>query len=193
MVGLTAGVSPNKTLAVVSDIDCGRGILVDWTLRTHAQDVFAAGDCAELENDGDERNVIQQVWYTGKAQGVQAAESILGSDKKYVPDIWFNSAKFLDIEYQTYGQVGFRLPGEEHLVWQDKKASRLFRIVHIDNIVVGFNAMGMRWRHRVCEKWLAEKWTVDQVLGDLADAGFDPEFYKRFESEIAQTMSGARS
>jgi NAD(P)H-nitrite reductase large subunit len=191
VVGLTAGVSPNKTLASVSNIDCGRGILVDWTLRTHAKDVFAAGDCAELENDGDERNKIEQVWYTGKAQGVIAAESMLGGDKEYAPGIWFNSAKFLDIEYQTYGQVGFGLPGEQHLVWQDKQASRLFRIVHIDNIVVGFNAMGMRWRHRVCEKWLAEKWTVDRVLADLADAGFDPEFFKRFEGEIALTMSGA--
>ncbi|MDE0895821.1 MAG: FAD-dependent oxidoreductase [Planctomycetota bacterium] len=191
VVGLTAGVHPNTALAVANGIDCERGILVDWTLKTHSEDIWSAGDCAEIENPGDERNLIQQVWYTGKAQGRLAAESMLGGAKNYELGIWFNSAKFLDLEYQTYGQVGFRLPGEEHLVWQDEDSSRLFRIVHIDGVVVGFNAMGMRWRHSVCEKWIGEKWTVEQVLGDLHDAGFDSEFCTRFDGEIASVMGSA--
>ncbi len=197
VVGLTAGVHPNTTLASGNGIECGRGILVDRTLKTHSPDIWAAGDCAEIENPGEELNWIQQVWYTGKAQGKLAAESMAGGTEAYDPGIWFNSAKFVDLEYQTYGQVGFRLPGEEHLLWQDEESSRLFRIVHVAGVVVGFNAMGMRWRHRVCERWIAEKWPVERVLADLKDAGFDPEFFTRFESEIASTMgrvgSGVRS
>lgn len=188
IVGLTAGVSPNKAIAEASGLPCGRGILVDWSLRSSATDVWAAGDCAELLNPGDERNTIQQVWYTGRSQGKLAAESITGAEVRYDPGIWFNSAKFLDMEYQTYGQVGFRLEGERSLVWQDEQKSRLLRIVHIDGKVVGFNAMGMRWRHRICETWLRDGRDVDFVLAHLDQAGFDPEFYRRFEPEIRRVM-----
>ena len=37
--------------------------------------------------------------------GETVAKTICGSKSKYKPGHWFNSAKFLDIEYQIYGQV----------------------------------------------------------------------------------------
>ncbi len=190
VVGLTAGVSPNKAIAEGSGIPCGRGILVDWSLKSDAPDVWAAGDCAELVNAGETRNTIQQVWYTGKAQGVVAAESLAGAEVTYDPGIWFNSAKFLDIEYQTYGQVGFHLEGEESLVWEDAAAKKLFRLVHIDGRLVGINALGMRWRHRIAEAWIREERDVDYVLAHLADAGFDPEFFPRMEASIRASLKG---
>lgn len=189
IVGLTAGVSPNKAIAEASGIPCGRGVLVDWSLKSQVPGVWAAGDCAELVNEGDERNTIQQVWYTGKAQGRVAAESIADMDVTYDPGIWFNSAKFLDLEYQTYGQVGFHLPGEQHVVWQDTAARKLFRIVHVAGRLVGINALGMRWRHRVAETWLREDRDVDYVLEHLDEAGFDPEFYPRLEGEIRRALT----
>jgi NADPH-dependent 2,4-dienoyl-CoA reductase/sulfur reductase-like enzyme len=192
VVGLTAGVSPNKALAESMGIPCGRGILTDGSLRTKIAGVWAAGDCAELETPGDERNMIQQVWYTGKAQGRLAAEAIsasAGGDylPTYDPGIWFNSAKFLDLEYQTYGQVGFRLPGEQHLLWQ--APGKLLRIVHIDGRVVGFNAMGLRWRHTICEGWISQERDVRHVLDRLEDAGFDPEFYRTHEPEMRRVLA----
>ena len=197
VVGLTAGVSPNKAIAELSGIACGRGVLTDWSLRTQTADVWAAGDCAELVNEGDARNTIEQVWYTGKAQGVIAAESMVGQDSTYKQGIWFNSAKFLDIEYQTYGQVGFHLEGEQQIFWEDQAAKKLFRIVHIDGRIVGINAMGMRWRHRVAEAWIRDRRDVEYVLTHLEDAGFDPEFYVRLEGairiELKRQMSAAGS
>ncbi|MDF1799178.1 MAG: NAD(P)/FAD-dependent oxidoreductase [Planctomycetota bacterium] len=192
VVGLTAGVSPNKALAEAVGVPCGRGVLTDSSLRAKVPGVWAAGDCAELETPGEERNMIQQVWYTGKAQGRLAAEAMHAEAEghalpTYDPGIWFNSAKFLDLEYQTYGQVGFHLPGEQHLVWQ--APGKLLRIVHIDGRVVGFNAMGLRWRHLVCEDWIREARNVDFVLAHLEDAGFDPEFYSRHEPEMRRTFA----
>jgi len=188
VVGLTAGVSPNKAIAEASGIPCGRGVLVDWSQKSSAADVWAAGDCAELVNAGETRNTIQQVWYTGKAQGVVAAESMAGTAVTYNPGVWFNSAKFLDIEYQTYGQVGFHLEGEESLVWEDAAAKKLFRIVHVGGRLVGINALGMRWRHRVAEAWLREQRDVDYVLAHLEDAGFDPEFFPRLAASIRASL-----
>ena len=41
--------------------------------RSGVPDVLAAGDCAEIVTHGDGRNLLQQVWYTGKRQARVAA------------------------------------------------------------------------------------------------------------------------
>ncbi len=178
LVGLTAGVRPNTSLAKASDLPTGRGILVDRTLRSATDGVFACGDCAEIEVPGAERNLLQQVWYTGRLQGEVCAANVLGEHVEYDPGIWFNSAKFFDLEYQTYGTVpsaGRPDPSLTHHVWQ--QGQRLVRVVcDQDDVVVGFNLMGVRFRHRVCEAWIAARKRRSEVLPELRRAGFDPEF-----------------
>lgn len=193
LVGLTAGVSPNVELLEGSAIPTGRGVLVDDSLRTSVPDVFAAGDCAEIERPGDERNLIQQVWYTGKMQGEVVGDVIAGEERRYDPGIWFNSAKFLDLEYQTYGRVNMRVPGEQNLYWEHPTEKKAVRVVHADGAVVGFNVMGIRWRHEVCEGWLRDRAPVDAVVGELARANFDPELYRRYEADVARTFRGQLS
>ncbi len=189
LVGLTAGVSPNTDLVKESDIDTGRGILVDWSFKTNIPDIFAAGDCAELITEGDQRNVIQQVWYTGKMQGKVAGEVMAGEESTYDPGIWYNSAKFFDLEYQTYGKVGnAQLEGENNLFWEHPNHEHAMRIITKDNIVIGINVMGLRYRHKVCENWIRENRTLDYVLDNLQEANFDPEFSDKFEQEIRHTF-----
>ncbi len=190
LVGLTAGVSPNIELVKEhAHIETGRGILVDWNLATSAPDVFAAGDCAEIITEGDGRNLLQQVWYTGKMQGRIAARSIAGEQAIYDPGIWYNSAKFLDLEYHTYGQVNLRVPDEQNLYWEHPNGLHSVRIVYLQDRVIGINTMGLRFRHRVCEAWIAEERPLEYVLEHLAEANFDPELFDRFEADVkAQFM-----
>ena len=92
-------------------------------------------DCAELINPGEERNLIQQVWYTGKMQGRVAAANIAGDSIRYDPGIWYNSAKFIDLEYQTYGTVNAKpQPHEKNLYWEHPSGLQAVRIVcHADD------------------------------------------------------------
>jgi len=191
LVGLTAGVSPNVDLVKGSPIKVGRGVLVDRSLRTSVPDVFAAGDCAEIVAPAGGRNTINQVWYTGKMQGEVAADAIMDEPGEYQPGVWFNSAKFLDLEYQTYGKVGYRLPGEESLFWRHPSKRRSIRIVHQGGHAVGFNLLGVRWRHQVCERWLAEPATVDHVLDHLEEASFEPELEERCEAAARDAWRSA--
>ena len=39
-------------------------------------------------------------------------------------------------------------------------------------------------RHEIFDAWLTEKKSIEHVLEFLADANFDPEFYKLHEAEI---------
>ncbi|MEM7517676.1 MAG: FAD-dependent oxidoreductase, partial [Planctomycetota bacterium] len=188
IVGLTAGVSPNLDLVRDSELETGRGILVDWQLRTNIPDVYAAGDCAEIKTEGEARNLLQQVWYTGKMQGRHVADVIAGETSNYDPGIWYNSAKFLHLEYQTYGDVQRHIPGESALYWEHADGLHAFRLVHVDGRVIGVNLMGIRYRHKKCEEWIRDGRSVDWVLDHLSEGNFDPEFFPRHEADIRRAF-----
>ena len=183
--GLTAGVGPNLDLVADTAIGTGRGVLVDSSLRTNVPDVLAAGDCAEIVTEGEGRNLLQQVWYTGKRQALVAARVLAGMEATYNPGIWYNSAKFLDLEYHTYGQVNLSVPDEQNLYWEHPDGLHSIRIVYLADRVIGFNTMGIRFKHRVCEAWIADNRTLEYVLDHLEEANFDPEFFQRFEAYVA--------
>jgi len=185
-VGLTAGVSPNINF-VKETLECNRGILVDATLETSVKNIYAIGDCAEQKQAKPGRRPVEAIWYTGRMMGETVAHTICGNTINYDPGIWFNSAKFMDIEYQVYGTV-LNTPPEEHssIFWKHSDGSKSIRIVYHknDNTILGFNLLGVRYRHEVCEKWLKEKTHIEEVLKDLSLANFDPEFFKEYEHEV---------
>ncbi len=188
-VGLTPGVHPNIDLVKNTNIKINRGILVNEYLETNIPDVYSAGDCAEIIYPERERHAIEQLWYTGKMQGEVLAQNILGNKTKYERGVWYNSAKFLDIEYQTYGFVS-NVPreGEESFYWEHPGGKKCIRIVFdsLSRHVKGFNVFGMRLRHKVCERWILQKKSIDYVMENLREANFDPEFYTKHEVEIVE-------
>lgn len=189
-VGLTPGVHPNIDVIKDSQIETDRGILVNEYLETNIPDVYAAGDCVEIKASKEgERNRFEQLWYTGKMHGEVLANTICGKRTKYDRGIWFNSAKFLDIEYQTYGFVSnVQREGEKTFLWQDKEMKHSIRIVYkeVDKSIVGVNVYGIRLRHKIFESWIKEKKTVSYVVHNLRKANFDPEFFKKFEPAILE-------
>ena len=186
-VGLTPGVSPNIDFLKDGELEIQRGIVVDEHLQTNLPDVYAIGDCAQLRNPQEGRRPIEAVWYTGRMMGETLAYNICGKAIKYNPGIWFNSAKFIDIEYQVYGEVPAQLADNQSaLFWKHNDNTKSVRLVYDKHskVVLGFNLFGIRYRHEVCEKWLNEKTNVEEVLTQLSLANFDPEFYDLYEQEI---------
>lgn len=187
IVGLTAGVSPNIDFIKSSQIETARGVLVDRYLRTNIPNVYAIGDCAQQHEAIGSRRPIEAVWYTGKMMGETLACTLTGNEKQYNPGHWFNSAKFLDIEYQTYGWVWAKpKENESRFYWEHPKGKICIHVSFdkVSKVFIGINTFGIRMRHELFDRWLNEGATVDKVLEHLADANFDPEFYKTFENEI---------
>tara|TARA_R110002049_G_scaffold279949_1_gene459102 strand:+ start:66881 stop:68224 length:1344 start_codon:yes stop_codon:yes gene_type:complete len=187
VVGLTAGVSPNIDFIKDSKIDTGSGIKVNRYLETNIPDVYAIGDCAEQHEGIDQRKPIEAVWYTGRMMGETVAQTICGNRMPYKPGHWFNSAKFMDIEYQTYGWVwADKKENEARFYWEHESGKKCIHINYDKNTYgfIGINTFGIRMRHEFFDKALNEKRTVDYVLEHMADANFDPEFYKLHEKEI---------
>ena len=187
VVGLTAGVAPNIDFIRDSGIEIGRGIKVNRYLETNVEGVYAIGDCAEQHEGIDQRRPIEAVWYTGRMMGETLAQTICDNKTQYKPGHWFNSAKFIDIEYQTYGWVWAQAKDHEsRFYWEHEDGNKCIHINYDKTTreFIGINNFGIRMRHEFFDKILNEKRTVDYVLEHLADANFDPEFYKLHEKEI---------
>lgn len=187
LVGLTAGVTPNLSALEGSDVPVHRGVLVDATLATRVRDVYAAGDCAEIVDEPNgAKGKLEQLWYTGRMQGETLARVLCGERARHDRGVWFNSAKFFDLEYQTYGLVQQDLEGERSLYWEARDGLHALRVVYTRDGVVGMNVLGIRHRHRAWERWIEEKRPVAHVLENLREANFDPEFSRRYEAEMVR-------
>jgi NAD(P)H-nitrite reductase large subunit len=187
-VGLAIGVRPNISLAQAASIETDQGILVDKQLRTSAAGVYAAGDCAQHRQPAIGEVAIEQLWYTGRMQGETVAHTICGQPTAYRRGVWFNSAKFFNLEYQTYGQApAGPMAGVESFYWEHKSARQALRVYfksEAPHAVVGFNALGLRLRQVVCEQWIRTQTPAATVMAQLGAANFDPEFAPQHETAI---------
>ncbi|MGB4400448.1 MAG: NAD(P)/FAD-dependent oxidoreductase [Daejeonella sp.] len=187
IVGLAAGVSPNIEFLRKSGIELGIGVRVNRFLETNIDHIYAVGDCAEQLEPLPNRKSIEAVWYTGRMMGETLAQTICGNRMEYNPGNWFNSAKFLDIEYQTYGWIWNKpRDNESHFYWEHSSGKKCIRICYDKNTstFLGINTFGIRMRHEFFDHALAENRSVDYIIDNLSSANFDPEFYSKHEPEI---------
>jgi NAD(P)H-nitrite reductase large subunit len=191
-VGLTVGVSPNIDFLKDSGIAMKRGVLVNEYLQTNVPNVYALGDCVERTYELPGRRNIEQVWYTGRMMGEVVAQTICDKPTKYEPGPWFNSAKFFDIEYQTYGNVGNVLKeNEAEHYWEHNSGTKSVHVVWNKSTreFIGINSFGIRLRHEQFDQWLREKKSIDFVMENLKQANFDPEFFDKHEEEIVASFN----
>ncbi|MBV6640343.1 MAG: NAD(P)/FAD-dependent oxidoreductase [Cyclobacteriaceae bacterium] len=191
-VGLTVGVSPNIGFLREAQLEMDKGILVNEYLETSIPDVYAIGDCAQLREPLPHRKPIEAIWYAGRMMGETIAQTILGNKTAYKPGVWFNSAKFFDIEYQVYGQVNTRLKGDESSIyWEDDSGKKSVRIVFNKDtgIVLGMNTLGVRFRHEVWDRWISSEEKIGNVITNLRKSLFDPEFFKEVDIAIQEKFN----
>lgn len=186
-VGITTGVEPNVAFLKDSGIALDRGILINEYFETSVADVYAISDCAQFRNPPPGNPTLEQLWYKGRLQAMALAVILIGERKPYNRGPWFNSAKFLDIEYQTYGFVPASFTdAHASLYWQNEQATKAIRILYDKKTekLLGFNLLGIRYRHDLCDHWLRQQYTVHEVMQELPAVNFDPEFFQRYEEEM---------
>jgi NAD(P)H-nitrite reductase large subunit len=191
-VGLAVGVHPNLYLAEKAGVETQKGILIDRHFQTSYPAIYAAGDCAQFRDPLPGRPPVEQVWYTGRIQGETLAHNLVDDPVEYNPGVWFNSAKFLDIEYQVYGTItSTPKEGVKSLLTQDKERDKLIRIDYDEETgqVIGFDLLGVRYRHHVCDKWLKEGAHIRDVLQNIKAANFDPEFRNSYEHDLVRQFN----
>lgn len=152
-----------------------RGVCVDQSFKTSLPDVWAAGDCAQIERP-NLPPLIETIWYSARRHGRLAALSMLGDSVYYQPPVFFNSSKFFEVEYTTVGQVTNAPPGSRAIMRADP-TRHLSQVITYgeDNAVLGFNMLGSRWNHRMLGRWIMERRPLGWVRQHLRDAQYDVE------------------
>lgn len=90
LVVVGVGVVPRTALAEAAGLAVDRGIVVDASLRTAADGVFAAGDVARFPEARASEAVRIEHWVHAERQGQAAARAMLGSNLPFrdVPFFW---------------------------------------------------------------------------------------------------------
>jgi len=187
-VGISTGVVPNIDFLKSSGLDIDNGVLVNQYLETNLQSIYAIGDCAQQRVSLPNRKSVEAVWYTGRIMGQTVAKTIAKTRTPYQPGVWFNSAKFFDIEYQTYGNVSATCGGsEQQLYWEDNSGEKSITLAFDKNSLtfLGITALGLRLSHPLLEQWLSEKKDMSYVIDHLPELNFDPEFYPKIIKRAA--------
>lgn len=191
-VGLTAGVTPSIDFLRKTMLEVNRGVKVDFGFRTNIPNVYSIGDCAEFhETPASDRKSVEQVWYTGRMHGETLGYILAGERVAYQPGVWFNSAKFLDIEYQTYGTVPAKWNADKitSFYWEHPGGKVAFRmLMDLEGRILGVNNLGLRLRHEFFDQVIREKWEGSKVISKLDKANFDPEFFAPYYIEIQKAF-----
>ncbi len=200
LLGVCIGVEPQVDWlrGVTTPPELGRGIVVDPHLRTALPGVWAAGDCAEIHRPGHDP-LLETIWYSAKRQGELVGENLrAAAPRAYVPPRFFNSAKFLETEYTTVGEL-LKVPAGTRSLYRAHPTRFLSqRIVHADGVVMGFNLLGSRWDHALLSRWIDEARPLDWVVAHLREAQFDVEFGRAdlascVEHDLPVSLPGARA
>ena len=188
LVCVCIGVEPKVDWLKSTDVQTKAGVLVNAYLQTNIPSIYAVGDCVECIDPVHGRKSIETLWYTGKLMGEYLGKNILHENPPpYVPGVYFNSAKFFDLEYQIYGDVPTSFSESYGTVfWKHPTKDKSIRLVFnaTNEEFIGCCVLGIRFRQEVCEKWIKENWKISEVLPLLSEANFDSEFSTRHEREL---------
>lgn len=131
---VTAGVRPNIDLPRSAGLLCGRGAVVDDTLRTSDPDIFAAGDLAE------HRGRCPGLWSVAIEQGRIAGLGLAGRHATYTPKSLATLLKVLDLPVMSLGQ--FEALDDRDQVKEQEQGARFLRVILREDRIVGANLVG---------------------------------------------------
>lgn len=136
MVLVTAGILPNSTLAKEAGVPCNRGILVNPQLRTGTPNIYALGECCELEKQlfGLVAPIYQQA---------RVLANILtgDSDSAYVHRDCPTQLKVSGVTVVSAGELPFPESCQSQIV-HDKESGVYRRLIFDNSKLTGFIMIG---------------------------------------------------
>ncbi|MCF8069419.1 MAG: NAD(P)/FAD-dependent oxidoreductase [Desulfobacterales bacterium] len=142
MVVVGKGVSPNTELVNGTGIKVNKGILVDNRMQTSLENVFAAGDVAEGENEITGQMEVIATWFNACAQGEVAGLNMAGCSVIRRGQFRENVTTILGLEITS---LGLSSPEEgKHNVfhYKDRKNDIYRKFLIEDSHVVGALLLG---------------------------------------------------
>ena len=106
IVAAAIGIQPRLELAQTAGLKSERGVWVDEHLQTSAEDIYAAGDAAQVFDPESGRYQLDSLWSTARDQGQAAGCSLAGGSRPYRKQVAFNITRLAGITTTIIGRVG---------------------------------------------------------------------------------------
>lgn len=96
---VSVGIRPNLDLVRDTDIKYDKGILVDRHLKTSVDNIYAAGDVAEIDN------MVLGLWTVGNAEGKIAGANMTGESQEYLHPKIFTDLQIGNVKLFSAGVI----------------------------------------------------------------------------------------
>lgn len=106
MVAVAVGIRPRVQLATDMGLKTDRGILVNEYLQTDLQDIYAAGDVAQVYDPLTGSYNIDSLWGPARQQGIVAGLNMAGVQTPYYKTAPFNVTRLAGLTTTIIGTVG---------------------------------------------------------------------------------------
>jgi NAD(P)H-nitrite reductase large subunit len=106
IVGIAIGIQPKKWIAETSGIKTSRGIYVNEYLTTNYEDIYAAGDVAEVYDPTVGKAILDSLWAPARKQGYTAGLNMSGKKLPYYKGVPFNVTRLAGLTTTIIGALG---------------------------------------------------------------------------------------
>ena len=106
LLGYAIGIRPRTGLAEQAGLAVDRGILVNEFLQTNDEDIYAAGDVAQVYDPVTGRSVLDSLWNPAREQGHVAGLNMAGKRSAYHKSVPFNVTRLAGLTTTIIGAVG---------------------------------------------------------------------------------------
>lgn len=106
LVAFAIGVKPRVELAKTAGLQVDRGIMVNEYLKTSDNDIYAAGDVAQVFDPFSSESVLDTLWSTAHQQGHTAGLNMAGVLTRYTKNVPLNVTRLAGLTTTIIGTVG---------------------------------------------------------------------------------------
>lgn len=164
---VSAGVRPRVELAQAAGLAVNKGIVVDDHLRTSAEGIYAAGDCAE--HAGRVYGILPAVW----DQAPIAAANMAGREARYSGTVPTTTLKIVGVDLTAIGEVNPEREGAEELRRSEPERGRYVKVVLREGRIVGAILLGERKRVRMFAALIQDRADVSAYAERLLDENYE--------------------
>jgi NAD(P)H-nitrite reductase large subunit len=106
IVAIAIGIRPQTGIAEQAGLSTDRGVLVDEHMRTSAEQIYAAGDVAQVFDPVSGEHVLDSLWWVARQQGAVAGANMSGASEMYHKPIAFNVTRIGGQAVTIIGALG---------------------------------------------------------------------------------------
>lgn len=161
---IAVGVRPNVSLAKHASVKVNRGIVTDAYGHTSAEDIYAAGDCAESRDITTDDDKVLALLPNAYMQGECAGINMAGGSALYDKAIPMNAIGFFGYHMMTAGSC---LSDDSDAVYTEKTDKSYKKLVTQNGILKGYILVRDIERAGIYTSLIREKTPLDTIDFEL--------------------------